>query len=480
MRYLLNKSTDSTNYGTFTDDEIEDIFGAFEPTKQMETVTSSSGMDLLKQYIRMFENSYIFNYVYGKSDNYTDLVSQYITQDRTAYYVKSDGHDHPTVGFGVDLFNGGCYDEGLGKEVTFAEYLIEYYGYTEIQLKDMSGNTTIPVEIVDELEEKEIKEKLDDMLEMTNKEGINLKNYQVYALVSFNFNTGKMYKWGSYDNFIEMYKQSWKDETDYKYGEEESSVDYTHKLYTDFFYKSRFTKQNGEKVEVPGLIDRRKSEWTLFQTGYMNNINKWVKDQGDYPNQIRTFEVNGNTFPEYPQKSKVGDTSLYANERFGYPEANRTLGSSGCGVFSMSMILSGLLGDATIDPITYRDAMEKNSRIGYSYHAWNSATQDSNGSVVEKLCNKDFLNETYGVRVEKTYPNYDVAIEAVKQGKCVLACEPGHYVSVIPVPDEFKGQGYEFFILDSARGHTGPYKSKEDFVQKTGQEFLNLLAIISY
>ena len=294
----------------------------------------------------------------------------------------------------------------------------------------------------------------------------------MYALTSLSFNTGKMYKYGKYNSFITMYKENWNCEEDERYGED--SADYTHKLYTDFFYKSRFS--NGKEVE--GLITRRKSEWMLFQTGYMNNINKWVGAQ-NYIEGIRTFQAAGYTFPEYPQKKRVGDVSLYANARFGYPEADRTLGSSGCGVFSMSMILSGLLGDATIDPITFRDAMEADERIGYSYHSWNSATRDSNGSIWSVLCNKDFLRETYGVKVEGTYVSYNTGIQALKEGKAILAIEPGHYVAVIPVPDELQGQGYEFFVLDSARGHTGAYKSKSDFREKTGYDSLDFLAIIA-
>lgn len=37
LRYLLNKATNSTNYGTYTDEDVDDIFSAFEP-KEMSTV----------------------------------------------------------------------------------------------------------------------------------------------------------------------------------------------------------------------------------------------------------------------------------------------------------------------------------------------------------------------------------------------------------------------------------------------------------
>ena len=73
---MLNIATESTNFGSFTQEEIEALFSIFQPSTDQIEATSYSGMDVLQQYVRMFENSYIFNYVYGISDNYTDSVAK--------------------------------------------------------------------------------------------------------------------------------------------------------------------------------------------------------------------------------------------------------------------------------------------------------------------------------------------------------------------------------------------------------------------
>lgn len=461
IKYLLNVATNSNQFGEFTEEEINDLLHMFEPKEDM-SMTLESGIELLQRYIRKFENEDVYNYIYGNSSNYTDDVSLFINEEKTNYYVRTDGVDHPTVGFGIDLFNGGFTDEALGS-ITYAEYLIKYHGYTNEQLKNVNGSTEISTEIIDELEILTIREKLSDIRNMNAQENLQLEKYQIYALVSFSYNTGKQYKYGGYENFINLYMENWDKEKDDKYGEDVGNYD--HILYKDFFYKYRFS----EGTEQAGLVKRRKSEWTLFQTGYMDNIERWC-GKADYPEEIRTFTTNGYTFPEYPQTALVGDINLYAKERFGYPDANRTLGSSGCGIFSMSTILSGLLGDASIDPITYRDAMEKSS-IGYGYHAWNPATRESDGSYGGVVCNASFLLKEYGITANYCHPTYKEGIQALNEGKAILACEPNHYIAVVAVPEEFKGKGYEFFVIDSARGHTGGYTSSGDFYNKTGRSY---------
>lgn len=50
-------------------------------------------------------------------------------------------------------------------------------------------------------------------------------------------------------------------------------------------------------------------------------------------------------------------------------------------------------------------------------------------------------------------------------------------MAIVPVSAELKAQGYKFYILDSARGHDGPYKSIED-ANKVVSGNLNFIAII--
>jgi len=449
IRIIFNIAFDTDQFGEYSEEDIANIFKAFEPGDAMISANYQS-VNLLRDYIRMWENSAVLSYINGTS-GYTDYVAKYISEDKTVYYIRDDGKGHPTVGFGIDIFNGGFEDEFLAQ------------GYTEEQLKDTSGSVSVPVQFVDALEESTINNMMSEV--KTRVASLNLENYQIYALVSRAYNCGVDGAISGYTeiDFIEAYNQYYNPETDNKYGKTEG--DFNHNLYTKFM--SSPTKSGGEVLE--GLVKRRKSEWTLFQTGYMDTLDKWC-GQGDYPEGIRTFQAAGYVFPEYPQTSTVGDTSLYAGERYGDPAYNRTLGSSGCGAFTLAMILSGMLGDSSIDPISVRDNLEE--YFGYSYYVVDVGSSNC-------IYDDDFLYTYYGVH-STAASDYDTVIQALKEGKCAVGHEPGHFVAIIPVPDEFQGQGYEFFVLDSARGTTGAYKSISDFKSRSGQTELTFRAIISF
>ena len=256
LRYLLNIATNSNDFGDYTEEEIEDLFQAFEPKQDMKQATVA-GIQLLKDYIRSWENQAVYNYLNGFS-GYTDTVAKYINEEKTKYYIRDDGKGNPTVGFGIDIFNGGYKQDFIDK------------GYTEAQLKDTSGAVEVDVEFVDKLEEQTIKNMLSTVRERTS--SIQLKNYQIYALVSRAFNCGIEGALNGYTgtNFINSYTKYFDPNTDDKYGEYEG--DYTHSLYTEFMYSP--TSSSGE--ELTGLVERRKSEWTLFQTGYMDRIGKFA------------------------------------------------------------------------------------------------------------------------------------------------------------------------------------------------------------
>lgn len=56
----------------------------------------------------------------------------------------------------------------------------------------------------------------------------------------------------------------------------------------------------------------------------------------------------------------------------------------------------------------------------------------------------------------------DTALDALEKGYPVIGGETGHILALLPVSEEQKAQGYKFAILDSARGHSGLYKSVEE------------------
>lgn len=260
LRYLLNIATKSEMFGKI--ENIDEILKAFDLKVQMQPAVAS-GKALMMDYICSFENEAMMLYLNGESA-YTQYISNYITEDKTMYKVASDGYNNPTVGFGIDLFKG-AYINDYGDSIRFADELIKYHGYTEEQLRDMSGATQIPVEIIDELKEKRVEQDYNKVIAET--EHLNLTEYQIYALVSRNYNY-------NINGFLEAYKAYYDFERDDKYGENWSDRYFEHPLYTQYMSKPITAKGK----DAPGLVKRRKSEWKLFLTGYMDNINKWASD----------------------------------------------------------------------------------------------------------------------------------------------------------------------------------------------------------
>lgn len=161
------------------------------------------------------------------------------SQDGKYYIVQSDGSNGGSaVGHGVDIAANGA-------ELRAAGY-------------NTSIGSKIPVDVVDAIEKRVINSQLADIKSKTK--GLNLKEYQIYALLTRQYSTGHFPS-----EFVNTYKTYWNSKKDDKYGKKDS-VDYNHKLYTNLL-----SKPITSKLEVlNGLINRRKSEWLLFQTGYFD------------------------------------------------------------------------------------------------------------------------------------------------------------------------------------------------------------------
>lgn len=171
---------------------------------------------------------------------------------------------------------------------------------------------------------------------------------------------------------------------------------------------------------------------------------------------VETVTVGSYVFPHYLQKNYPGS--------FG----TSTIAYAGCGPTSLAMILSGLLRDNTIDPISFVNNVKKEWPDG-SYYV---------DGVGAKHCifRSDFLFKYYGV-TSQVYPSQAQALQALENGYPVLGGEDGHFLALIPVSEELKAQGYKFYILDSARGHDGAYKSVEE-ANRVVDGYLRFNAII--
>lgn len=80
--------------------------------------------------------------------------------------------------------------------------------------------------------------------------------------------------------FVDKYNTYWNQERDDMLEKKVKQGDFTHGLYTNYMNKpTRGDNPNtGVNEELPGLVTRRKSEWTLFQTGYYDKLDKWHSD----------------------------------------------------------------------------------------------------------------------------------------------------------------------------------------------------------
>ena len=167
---------------------------------------------------------------------------------------------------------------------------------------------------------------------------------------------------------------------------------------------------------------------------------------------------NGYTFPHYLQRNY--------KRRYGAS----TIAQAGCGPTSLAMILAGLLKNPSITPVTVVENME-------AYYPNYSAYYTSAGTIYSGMLNNNLLKKCYNVRA--TSVSTEQGIKAVESGKSAIGRVQGHILAIVPVPEQYKGQGYRFYIMDSARGLDGPYKSAAEVRAKraSGGEFSILYTI---
>lgn len=251
IMYLLDSyyGRDTSEYDI---NSVLDIYG-LESFKQFSG-TSGAGFDQLKRYLHKWEG-----------ENPAKSL------DGTQYKIVDDGAGHATVGYGVDIVNGG-------HEAEF-----KANGY------DTNIGSFVPVDFVDKIEEKSIQNAIQQVETMTN--GLNLKEYQKYALVSRAYNCGAAGAMGQRNGmtFKEAYNKYWKD-TDDEYGVTPNNEMYNHSLYTQYMKDP----QTSEGKYMLGLERRRKSEWILFKTGYFDVLNEYYVESNKYSIEgINLYNTDG-------------------------------------------------------------------------------------------------------------------------------------------------------------------------------------------
>lgn len=228
-KYLLYCATE-VSYGTKTFD-----FAIYNDTNF--TTVGLSSEELLIEYIHNWEHAD------GPPTN----------ADNTKYIVEEDGAGHACIGYGIDIYSCG-----------YIDFFIDA-GY------DLSIGAEIDIDFVDSIEKMIFKDSTAIIEEKV--EGLGLTAYQLNALKSRAYNcgiAGAVSKIRNGKNFIQAYQAYWSEEDDL-FEEKNPNADFSHNLYTQ--YMSAPTTSNGNVLA--GLVRRRKSEWTLFQTGYYDILNKW-------------------------------------------------------------------------------------------------------------------------------------------------------------------------------------------------------------
>ena len=161
------------------------------------------------------------------------------------------------------------------------------------------------------------------------------------------------------------------------------------------------------------------------------------KTRPDYSG-VSTYSDGRHTYPHYLQRNYSGSYG------------SSTISASGCGPTALAMVLAGYLDDPSITPDKVVADIKSNWPGGEYYQA-------GTGSM-DIIYQSSFLQKYYGV-TSVMYPSESEALAALEQGYPVIGREEGHILAIMPVSDELKAQGYKFYIMDSARGHDGPYKS---------------------
>lgn len=241
-KYLLYKLT-GESFGV-----TEFDFSIYEPGS-FSSMSRGGGYDQFIRWLHAWEG-----------------MSGSLSADGTKYIIGDDGYGNITVGYGVDIFNGG-----------FAERFAAA-GYST------SVGSEVDKEFVDNLEKEEIQKDLD--LVESKCGGLNLTQYQKYALVSRIYNCGDS---GAFSNrngkdFVSAFTSYWNQDKDLEYKVPANDGMFSHPLYTNYMCLPNTAKVGNSSVYSPGLVARRKAEWLLFKTGYYDRIDEFYEDGGNIVN----------------------------------------------------------------------------------------------------------------------------------------------------------------------------------------------------
>lgn len=276
MRYLINKYLNPNYEGTLD-------LNAFDLEGFTSALSMQTSVSMIKEYIHSWE---------GRPK-----------QEGDNYIIFDDGYGNATVGWGICIDTSG-----------YKQEFINAGHPTQIGGK-------VPKEFVDSIEDEVIQSNITSI----NNLDLNLTSYQVAALVSRKYNVGNL------SGFKTAYNKYWKEEYNKKYYEYNGADIYAQDLYTN--YMNEPYSANGKFSQ--GLVNRRKSEWLLFMTGYCDRLDKMWPIAADTPemtNGISYYDASGNVSQEAVRQieeyltKEVLHTTIHSN----HGHEGRCTSSSAC------------------------------------------------------------------------------------------------------------------------------------------------------
>lgn len=188
------------------------------------------------------------------------------------------------------------------------------------------------------------------------------------------------------------------------------------------------------------LTERKKRAQKYYDQFHGKELFEGAKDS------IKSGE---HTFPHYLQKNYSGS----------YGDTTIALG--GCAPTSLAMVLAGITRNPGITPVTVINSFNE------YYGSWTNYYQANGGGtrIRKILGDADFLKKYYNVKATEISSQESI-IAQLTDGKAAIGSTPGHILAVIPVPEQYREQGYRFYVLDSANGLSGAYRTVDEVRRK--------------
>lgn len=189
MRYVIQKYT-GRDYG------VKEIDFEILDTRNFVTVSAKGGA--LEEILRSHENNALRIYMNGEIELYGG-VQKYVTQDKKYYkmfYTSFDNCLNFSYGVMVRNSKGKLNNEQLfAEEGLNLQELVDAYARGEEVL--------VEVEKIDRIFSKIVSQKKEEVKKVFEKQGVELKENEIDALVCVSFQYGNF---GQYNNIVNLYK----------------------------------------------------------------------------------------------------------------------------------------------------------------------------------------------------------------------------------------------------------------------------------